>query len=40
MDGLFVSAEVTPLGCEHLYHESLDVGGDHAVVVADLALRR
>jgi hypothetical protein len=39
MDRLFVSADVTPLACEHLYHESLDVGGDHAAVVADLALR-
>lgn len=40
MDRLFVSAGFTPLACEHLYHESLDVGGDHAAVVADLALRR
>jgi hypothetical protein len=40
MDRLFVSDELTPLACEHLYHESLDLGGDHAAVVADLALRR
>lgn len=40
MDRLFVSDDVVPLACEHLYHESLDVGGDHAALVADLELRR
>jgi hypothetical protein len=40
MDRIFVSADITPLACEHLYHDSLDVGGDHAAVVADLRLSR
>lgn len=38
MDRLFVSAGITPLACEHLYHEAIDAGGDHAAVVADLEL--
>lgn len=40
MDRLFVSNDVRPLACEHLYHESLDVGGDHAALVADLGVHR
>ena len=39
MEGLFVSSELEPLACEHLYHEALDSGGDHAAVIADLELR-
>lgn len=39
MDRLFVSTELEPLACEHLYHEALDIGGDHAAVIADLELR-
>ena len=37
MDRIFVSSDIRPLACEHLYHESLDLGGDHAAVIADLA---
>jgi endonuclease/exonuclease/phosphatase family metal-dependent hydrolase len=40
MDRIFISDDITPIACEHLYHEALDVGGDHAAVVADLRLRR
>jgi hypothetical protein len=40
MDRIFASGDITPLACEHLYHESLDVGGDHAAVIADLQLPR
>ena len=38
MDRLYVSPDVTPLACEHLWHEAIDAGGDHAAVVADLGL--
>ena len=38
MDRLYVSPDITPLACEHLWHEALDAGGDHAAVVADLGL--
>ena len=38
MDRIFVSADIQPLACEHLYHEAVDLGGDHAAVVADLRL--
>ena len=40
MDRIFISSDIRPLACEHLYHESLDLGGDHAAVIADLALQR
>jgi hypothetical protein len=36
MDRIYVSREVEPLACEHLYHEARDAGGDHAAVVADV----
>lgn len=38
MDRLYVSPDVTPLACEHLWHEARAAGGDHAAVVADLQL--
>ena len=38
MDRIFVSTQVTPLACEHLYHEAVDLGGDHAAVIADLVV--
>ncbi len=38
MDRIFVSKQITPLACEHLYHEAIDLGGDHAAVVADLVV--
>lgn len=36
MDRVYVSSSIVPLACEHLYHEAIDAGGDHAAVVADL----
>lgn len=39
MDRIYVSAEIVPLACEHLYHEAVDAGGDHAAVIADLHVR-
>jgi hypothetical protein len=36
MDRIYVSGDVEPLACEHLYHEARDAGGDHAAVVADV----
>jgi hypothetical protein len=38
MDRVYVSRDVEPLACEHLYHEARDAGGDHAAVVVDLRL--
>lgn len=38
MDRIYVSSDVIPLACEHLYHEAIDAGGDHAAVVADLEI--
>lgn len=39
MDRIYVTREIEPLACEHLYHESRDAGGDHAAVIADIRLR-
>lgn len=38
MDRLFISPDITPLACEHLYHEAIDAGGDHAAVIADVEI--
>lgn len=38
MDRLFVSSDIKPLACEHLYHEAIAAGGDHAAVIADVDL--
>lgn len=38
MDRIFVSPKFRALACEHLYHEAIDAGGDHAAVIADLEL--
>lgn len=38
MDRLYVSRDITPLACEHLWHEAIDAGGDHAAVIADVQL--
>lgn len=36
MDRIYVSRDITPLACEHLYHEAIAAGGDHAAAVADI----
>lgn len=38
MDRIYVSKDITPRACEHLYHEAIAAGGDHAAVVADIEL--
>lgn len=38
MDRLFVSPHLRPLACEHLYHEAIDAGSNHAALIADLEL--
>ena len=38
MDRLYASPEIEVRACESFYHEAVDAGSDHALVVADLAL--
>lgn len=40
MDRIYVSSDFTVRDVETLYDDSLTVGSDHALVVADLALER
>lgn len=37
MDRLYVSDHFQPLACEHFYHQAIDAGGDHALVLAELS---
>lgn len=40
MDRIYVSKHYKPLACEHFYDEAINAGGDHALVMAELAESR